>query len=243
MALAALRTMDDVVTLDRNVKGEPSTAMPTTRPGQSSQLQDFVDPGRQLSFADFDVPPRPADRLFFAVFPDANAATQIAELTRALVGRHGVTGKPLSPERLHITLNHLGDYIGLPQGVVAAATAAGATIDMQAFDVTFDRVMSFSGRRDNLPIVLRGGEGLAGLMTFQQVLGGAMMKAELGRWVDRRFTPHVTLLYGKGKMEEETIEPIRWTVREFVLIHSLLGRGQYIPLGRWPLRADGVRLH
>jgi 2'-5' RNA ligase len=31
------------------------------------------------------------------------------------------------------------------------------------------------------------------------------------------------------------IEPIRWTVRDFVLVHSLRGRTMHIPLERWRL--------
>src|ERR1700722_1672036 len=95
---------------------------------------------RQLSFADFEIPLRPADRFFFAVFPDADTATKIAECTRTWAGEHGLKGKPLLTERLHITVNHLGDYIGTPQGVVASAIAAGAMVRMPPFDVTFDRI-------------------------------------------------------------------------------------------------------
>jgi len=35
----------------------------------------------------------------------------------------------------------------------------------------------------------------------------------------------------------QPVEPFEWTVREFVLIHSLLGRTEYRVLGRWPLAA------
>ena len=36
-------------------------------------------------------------------------------------------------------------------------------------------------------------------------------------------------------IEEHPIEPVRWTVRDVVLVHSLLGQGRYIPLERWQL--------
>jgi RNA 2',3'-cyclic 3'-phosphodiesterase len=51
------------------------------------------------------------------------------------------------------------------------------------------------------------------------------------------FTPHVTLLYGDGRIGEQSIDPIGWTVREFALVLSLIGKTKYIPLGRWPLGA------
>jgi hypothetical protein len=38
------------------------------------------------------------------------------------------------------------------------------------------------------------------------------------------------------KVDEHAIEPIRWAVREFVPIHSLLGHTQRVPLARWALK-------
>jgi 2'-5' RNA ligase len=32
------------------------------------------------------------------------------------------------------------------------------------------------------------------------------------------------------------MEPITWTVRDFVLIHSWLGKTLYVEKGRWPLK-------
>ena len=54
--------------------------------------------------------------------------------------------------------------------------------------------------------------------------------------VTRLAAPGMTLLYGDREIKEEAIEPIDWTVREFVLVHSLLGRNRYSALARWPLR-------
>jgi 2'-5' RNA ligase len=45
----------------------------------------------------------------------------------------------------------------------------------------------------------------------------------------------VTLLYDDGLVAERPIGALRWTVREFVLMHSLLGRNARVPLARWPL--------
>jgi len=50
--------------------------------------------------------------------------------------------------------------------------------------------------------------------------------------VNTNFTPHVTLLYDPRSVEEHPIEPISWTVSEFVLIHSMQGHAH---LARWPL--------
>ncbi len=54
-------------------------------------------------------------------------------------------------------------------------------------------------------------------------------------WWTRASRPHVTMLYDRRLVAEQTIEPVRWTVGGFTLIHSLLGRTEHIPLGRWAL--------
>jgi 2'-5' RNA ligase len=81
--------------------------------------------------------------------------------------------------------------------------------------------------------VLRSQAGSESLIAFQQALGAAMLRA--GLRPDRSFTPHVTLLYDDALVTETPIEPIRWTVGELVLVHSLLGQTRHIPLARWPL--------
>jgi 2'-5' RNA ligase len=189
---------------------------------------------KQLSFAGFSAAPRPTDRVFFAIFPDA--AARIAQLAQNLRGEHGLKGRPLAPERFHVTLHHLGDHVGLPQNIVGAAGEAAATIVMPPFDVAFDRVVSFSGRSRNRPFVLRGGDGVEALITFQQSLGVAMKKAGLGRWAAPQYTPHVTLLYDDHRVAEQIVKTVGWTVREFVLVHSLLGQTRHVSLARWPLQ-------
>jgi 2'-5' RNA ligase len=49
------------------------------------------------------------------------------------------------------------------------------------------------------------------------------------------FVPHMTLAYDQKHIRPVPVEPITFTAREFVLIHSLKGLGIYRFLGRWPL--------
>jgi 2'-5' RNA ligase len=191
----------------------------------------------QYSLAGFDEPAAPTDRLFFALCPDPATAQRIAQIAQSLRQCAGLKGKPLEPERLHITLHHLGDTVGLPTQVVAAATQAAEGLGAAAFDVSFERAESFAGRARARPFVLRGEVGLVELLSFQQLLGVAMAKAGLGRWVEPRFTPHVTLLYDDQLVGPQAIEPVGWRVTEFVLVHSLLGQHKHVMLGRWPLRS------
>lgn len=190
----------------------------------------------QLAFPGFGADVDPTDRLLFALFPEGGAAEQIAQLGHGLRGRHGLNGKPLATERFHVTLHHLGDYVGLPNGVATAAREAAGQVAAAPFEVVFDRAASFASRPGNNPFVLQGGEALGPLRAFQQSLGEALKRVGLGKWV-KAYTPHVTLLYDNVVVEEQPVEPVRWTVSEFVLIHSLLGRTQHIALGRWPLNA------
>lgn len=188
----------------------------------------------QLALSGFEEGP-PKDRLFFAIFPDADAAVRIAKLARHLCGALGLRGRPLDLERLHVSLHYLGDYAGLPQSIVTRACQAAAAVASAPFEVGFDHVVSFPGAPGKRPIVLLEAEGTAALPAFQQAFAFAMRKAGLGRRAGH-FTPHVTLLYDGDGMIARDVEVIRWTVREFVLVHSLVGRGRYIPLARWPLR-------
>jgi RNA 2',3'-cyclic 3'-phosphodiesterase len=186
---------------------------------------------------------KPTDRLFFALFPSEEAIPQIVKTSQQLRDAHGLTGKSLSNDRLHVTLHHVGDYAGgLPNGLVEAAQNVAATIAMPAFDVTFNRAMSFAGSPRNKPFVLRGDEsragGLAALMAFQKTMYLAMCRAGLqGPRGNVKFTPHVTLMYDEQALPEQVVEAISWTAHDFVLVHSLIGQTRHIHLGCWPINA------
>lgn len=180
-----------------------------------------------------------SDRLFFAVHPDAQAAQRIVELARSLRARHGLRGNTLPAERLHVTLHHLGDHAGLPEPLIAAASEAAARIAVPPFDACFDCVASFPGGARKRPCVLRGGkeDSNPGLFALQAELGERLRAAGLGRYIERRFTPHVTLLYDESRLAPEPVPPIGWRVREFALVHSLIGRGEHRIVARWSLPA------
>lgn len=201
----------------------------------------------QFSLPGFgDVPPEPAPaakskmprgrrmpyNLFFSIFPDTDTARMIAEQSARLGHEHGLKGKPLLAHRLHVTLHDLGGHVQLPQGLVDVARQAGDAVSARVFDVVFDRAMSFPSSGT---YVLCGGEGTARLAAFRQSLGLAM--GNVGLPVRRSFTPHMTVLYDREPVAEHAIEPIHWTVKEFVLINSHVGQGVHEVLGRWPLRA------
>lgn len=195
---------------------------------------DGASPGAQSLVKAVEKSPRgrAPHSLFFSIFPDADAAKTIA-IQAARWGReHGLISQPLRAHRLHVTLHDLGGYVELPPDVVTAARAAGAAVVAGAFDVVFDRAMSFPSSGT---YVLCGGAGTAQLAAFRLSLGQSMAKAGLP--VKRSFTPHMTVLYDRHPIAEHAVEPIAWTANEFVLINSHVGKGVHEVLGRWFLRA------
>jgi 2'-5' RNA ligase len=170
-------------------------------------------------------------RLFLAAVPDAGTAERIHRLAGVLKRAHKFDGKLIAPERLHISLFFLS---GLPDRQLCAAREAATELRTEPFEVSFDRTASFRGRPGNRPFVLIGERGLRRLEAFHQMLGAALTRSGLRRVANTNFTPHVTLLYDARSVEEHPIQPVDWTVTEFVLIRSMKGHAY---LGRWPLRA------
>ncbi len=180
-------------------------------------------------------PARVTDRLFFAVFPDPASAARIEALAQQLRIELKLRGRCIARERLHATLHHLGDHVGLPCGLLDAACSAANALVATAFDLVFDQVGSFRSGRGKRPLVLRGSTGTTGLVAIQRKLGDCLSASGLGRCVEHRFTPHMTLLYDQADVAERSLPPVSWRADEIRLVHSLLGRTEHRVLGRWSL--------
>ena len=167
--------------------------------------------------------------LFLATVPDAGTAERIHQMASALKRAHRFDGRLIAPERLHISLFALGD---LTEGQHCAAWEAAMEVRTAPFKVSFDRTQSFRGRAGNRPFVLVGERGLHALQSFRQTFCAALTRRGMKRLANTNFTPHVTLLYDARDVDEYPVEPIGWTVREFVLIRSSNGHERLV---RWPL--------
>jgi RNA 2',3'-cyclic 3'-phosphodiesterase len=165
--------------------------------------------------------------LFFAAVPDFDTAAKIHRLAGVLQRAHRFRGDLILPERLHVSLLFLGRW---SEWVARRACEAAAGLKMTPFEVSFDRTASFRSRSGNRPLVLLGDETSDRLKSLGHLLGAAIAEKGMGRRVAREFMPHVTLLYGERPVDEYPVEPIRWTVNEFVLIHSLKGHRH---VARW----------
>jgi 2'-5' RNA ligase len=174
---------------------------------------------------------RPTDRLFLAAVPDPAIAAVIADLAWCLRQEHGLKGKPLLTQHFHATLWHVGDDFFPPsEELIRELARRASSLEMPPFRVSFDRVVSFSGGA----LVLRGREGVVGLEMLHEHLETAL-GVKGTKFAAPAFTPHVTLLRDERRLPSRPIRPIEWTVSEFVLVHSLLGKTMHRHVVRFPL--------
>jgi len=178
------------------------------------------------------------DRLFLACLPDPATAARIYALAEELKDSRKLEGTLTRAEHLHVTLFHLGDWNGLPDLIVSSAQTAAKEIAAAPFDVAFDRAQSLGNSTGVYPFVLLGDDGPTALRRFRQLLGAALTRHGLGGAVQAsEFRPHVTLLRDARRIGRVPLAPpVSWSVRDFVLVHSLLGRTTHIHLARWPLQ-------
>lgn len=168
--------------------------------------------------------------------PDDTAAQSAQALSLRLCREQGIKPRADAIKRFHVTLFHVGDFNGLPDATLAQACKAAALVQAEPFQIRFDRVASFRGAPRRLPVILLGHDEAGALGGFHAKLEAQMHRAGLVEpGTRRRFTPHMTLLYGHQAVQEQGIEPIGWLAKEFVLIRSLIGQGRYIVLDRWAL--------
>jgi 2'-5' RNA ligase len=183
------------------------------------------------------VPPPPFRPVFFVIKPDPSAATATDRVSHELGDALGLTGNPLTPDRLHMTLLSLGDMQILRQATLDRARHIAAEMSVRSFDITFDRVMSFRNPRPKKPFALLASKGSAGLPLFQRELVQTMKNAGLVCGKQQGFTPHVTLVWDSAQVCEMPLAAtITWTVREFQLICSIFGQSRHECLGRWPFK-------
>jgi RNA 2',3'-cyclic 3'-phosphodiesterase len=174
--------------------------------------------------------------LFFALCPSDADASRIFRLGVCLRRRIGLKAQVLAAARLHVSLHGLGEFATPPKHLVDAACAAGRVVAFPPFEIAFDCAGSFrGGTNGKWPFVLRALHDVDALTLFHRALGVAMTRAGLRHGVTPYFTPHITLLYDARFVAPRAIDPVRFVVREFVLLDSLIGRGRHLRIARWPL--------
>ncbi|MCX7659110.1 MULTISPECIES: 2'-5' RNA ligase family protein [Caldimonas] len=175
---------------------------------------------------------RDGDSLFFALLPPAQAQDRIQAVVDALARRGLQLRRPVPRSLWHLTLLFVGRVGRLPDDVVDRALALGAAVRMQALSVTLDRLLSFDARPGAHPLVLATEGGDGPLRQLHQALVQQGQRLGLA-CASAGFTPHLTLGREAVKLPPESVEPIEWQARGFVLMRSLVGLRRHVVLGRW----------
>lgn len=174
------------------------------------------------------------NKLLILVKPDEEAAIRIARIADELAADLGFMGRLVRRDLLHFTIHPIGLYAEVPRSVVAAVEACGNTVRMRPFTVSLNVAKNFH-RKSGIPlIVLCGDDGVLGLRTLHDTLGVALTTT-FGSVRPSSFEPHMTLSYRAMRIADIPIEPVNFTIREFVLVNSLIGQGRHIVLSRWQL--------
>jgi 2'-5' RNA ligase len=190
---------------------------------------------KQFAFMEYNVPRRKRpDRLFFCLRVDERTALISDRIGRGIKHEYDVSARMRPLPHLHISLQHIGDYPHLKDRHVFAAMLAARMVSFEPFPITLDRFEAFPSRKPaNYPCVLCG-NGTGAIFDLHRLLALAMLKN--GMRAGFEFVPHVTLFYAPFTLPPRMIEPVTFTVREFCLIHSIVGETRYEQLGTWPLR-------
>ena len=163
-------------------------------------------------------------RLFFATRPSRQVAARAWRLATELQRDYG--GRPIPPERLHVTLALVSRSAEPPDPqVIDQATRAAAALVSRPFVGVLNRLQKWT------PIVLVGDEGVIGF----ELLHAALAKA-LGHEPDPGFVAHMSLVWNAEPIAERAVGPFRWNVEEVLLIHSVRGHSRHDVLGRWALQ-------
>ena len=165
-------------------------------------------------------------RLFFAIWPGAAAARELAAVAESLAGLAG--GKPMPVAKIHLTLAFLGSLDAERSGT--AALAAGR-VKAAAIRMVVDCVGSFRRARvgwaaPSVPV--------PALAALQSALA-AELHANGFVLEERAFTPHVTLVRKIEKpVPRAPMPPIEWESKALALVEST-GDGRYEVLESWGL--------
>lgn len=175
-------------------------------------------------------------RVFFALWPDDEAASHLGALAHELAARGG--GRVIRPASLHLTLAFVGSVTS-SQVVQLEDIAAG--IRAEAFDLSLDRLgfwpqrgILWAGCRQTPPPLRRLADSLANGLRAT------------GFTIDHRSTaqvPHVTLARRARCASLPRLgAPIGWRVGEFALVETHLhpSAASYKTLAGFPLQAPGA---
>jgi RNA 2',3'-cyclic 3'-phosphodiesterase len=159
----------------------------------------------------------PAQRLFFALWPDEDARSALCAATAKAVRRSG--GRPVPASTLHVTLAFLGSVptTRIPELQRIAREQARALAQEAPLSLRFESLGYF--RRPQILCALAAGDA-----TGAAVLAAALKDAAAGAGFTpdlKPFHAHVTLARKiLHAADLPDVRPVLWRFAEFALIHS-----------------------
>lgn len=161
--------------------------------------------------------------LYVMAKPPPEVAAAIAALPRNDPGR--------APELLHVTLLKLFDLHVAPPGWLSAVITALDGFDATAFPLRFDRIAA------RKTVALRARDPLPAARAFQAALVRHLLERNAPMMLGTTPEPHLTINHADDRQGNCKTDPIGWTVKEILLIESVVGTTSHVEHGRWPLRA------
>lgn len=158
--------------------------------------------------------------LYLMIKPYAGQAAMMDELRRA----HGLS-RSYAVDRIHMTLVPFGDIRTISPRHLDLIRRAAASLQAEPFEVTLDRLKGNA---------LVGGR-MRAVRDFQRALV-TRLEAFGVDLPDYAFHPHASLTYEEWTPRNIAVSPIRWQVRQLLLINSIHGKGHEL-LDSWPLEA------
>lgn len=175
--------------------------------------------------------PEPARRVFFALWPTAEAQARAVDAVAALVPRGA--GRPQRPDQLHLTLEFLGSVQDSRLQAVREAGAKAAAAG-RSDAIVLDRLEHW--RRPQV-LCLTASVVPESVLVLVQSLRDEL--AALGFHPERReFRAHLTLARKVTRGPAPVaIEPLAWPVNEVTLVESRTepAGSRYSRLDSWPL--------
>lgn len=173
--------------------------------------------------------------VYFALQPPPQAARDARRRLIDGATRWGLTGRPVPPERLHVSLCGVGVFPQVPDRLADVARRAGAAVRQRPFKVAFNRIGAWGRGSGPRPLVLWGDEGVIGVERLHEALHATLRQAGLTTGRPRQIWPHMTLVRDRAAVPETFVSPVSWEVGEFVLLASRHGASRHEVLGRFPL--------
>lgn len=179
-------------------------------------------------------------RYYFTLLPPPALAQDI-EWGAKRLGRRLGARNVVRAERQHVSLHAVQRGAEISDDLLSDALEVGEAVRRPGFDIVFDTVMTFSGRRPKTggraqyPTVLGCSNGARDLLGLYGDIRTQMQRRGL-RVGPRDFAPHLTIWYGPERVTERRLRrPYRWAVRSFWLVHTVPGISRPDYLAEWAL--------